>query len=271
MSPRPEALSLQEMQSAFAAALRTRVDGQPNTTPDVTTLARELHAAPQAIPAVDRLAVYRNNAGYFFRTALERTYRVLHRRVGDDYFRQLAHEYRAQHPSTRGDLHWIGQAFPTWLAKRLDGTDYAWLPDLARLEWACESAWAAADAAPVALAVLAEFPPDELGSLVFELHPSVRFVASQYPVWSVWQANQGDEPAGPADLATGAEHCVVACGADRVVVFRVAADDFGLLERLAQGVPLGEAVAALGYDLDGLPALLAWLFNEQLVAGLRLR
>jgi hypothetical protein len=232
-------------------------------------LLQELSGGPQAIPAADRLAIYAANAGYFFRTALERTYRVLHRRVGDEYFRQLAHEYRQQHPSTRGDLHWIGQAFPDWLQQRTRDTDYAWLPDLARLEWACESAWAAADAAPVALARLGEYPPEELGSLVLGLHPSVRRVSSPFPVWSVWQANQGAEPAAPTDLTLGAEHCVVACSDDRVAVYRVARDDYQLLELIAQGAPLGEAVAATDYDLEGLPTLLGWLFGERLVVSVQ--
>ena len=54
------------------------------------------------------------------------------------------------------------------------GTQYEWLADLAQLEWACESAWAAADGLPLPLATLGEVPPEQLAALVLSLHPSVR-------------------------------------------------------------------------------------------------
>ena len=53
----------------------------------------EMADLPRSI-AASRLGVYRNNARHFFRTALERTYPVVRHRVGDEYFRQLAHVYR---------------------------------------------------------------------------------------------------------------------------------------------------------------------------------
>ncbi len=260
MPPPPER-SLRELQSAFAAGLRGTDD---RACPPLDWAG---NGGAAAIDAASRLGVYRNNTRYFFRTALERTYPVLRHRVGDEYFRQLAHEYRADHPSTHGDLQDVGRHFPTWLANRQHGTQYEWLAEIARLEWACESASTAADAAPVSLAVLTEIPSDRLDDIHFFLQPSVHFVASTYPVWSVWQANQGAQPGPAVDLAAGAEHCVVACGADRVAVYRLAADDYALVMQLAHDASLGEAIAALSYDVVALPPLLAWLFDERLVTG----
>ena len=148
--------------------------------------------------------MYRNNTRYFFRTALERTYPVVRHRVGDEHFRQLAHDYRTAHPSSHGDLHWIGEAFPAWLASRTLGTPYAWLADLARLEWACETAWAAADATPLSLDALAGTPADRLDDFALSTC-TLRCVSlhRNYPIWSVWQANQGAQPGAPVDLAAG--------------------------------------------------------------------
>jgi hypothetical protein len=263
----PETSALRSLQAAFGQHLHAR-NSQTRAAAD-SALSIELSGTEQ-IPAAARLDVYRNNARYFFLTALERTYPVLHRRVGDDYFRQLAREYRDSHPSRCGDLHWIGREFPAWLAGRTAGTDYHWLSDLARLEWACECAWAAADAVPARLEVLEGVLPDALADVVLTLHPSTHCVASPYPLWSVWQANQG-ESAGPAvDLASGAEHCVVACPGDRVVVYRIAQDAFALLEQLIAGASLGNAVDAVDYDIAHLPQVLAWMFGEGLVAEVRL-
>jgi hypothetical protein len=265
MSSPPETPSLRQLQSAFAANLRTAA--VPPRAENLL-LEHEIDGVADIAPS-DRLGIYRNNARHFFRTALERTYRVVRLRVGEEYFSQLAHLYRESHPSSHGDLHWVGQWFPEWLGQHTRGSGYEWLPDLARLEWACESSLICAEAPPLALASLAEVPPERLDQLRLGLQPSVRLIASPYPVWSVWQANQGAEPGPPIDMGLGAEHCIVACAEDGVVVYRVTAGDFSLLERLIAGSTLGTAVAETNYDLAGLPTLFAWLFAEGLIVALR--
>ncbi len=142
------------------------------------------------LPALARLQVYRNNSRAVFNDALQRTYAVVRRRVGDDFFASLAAEYRLAHPSRHGDLHWIGAEFPAWLATRLQGTDYEWLVDLARLEWACERSLVAAEAPSIPLAELGHVPPPLLERTGFALHPSLYFVASSLPIWTVWRENQ---------------------------------------------------------------------------------
>ncbi|MDH5246470.1 MAG: DNA-binding domain-containing protein, partial [Betaproteobacteria bacterium] len=93
-------MNLRQLQAAFAMGLR-----RPDTAPP-----------SDGAPDFDeRFDAYRNNAWQFFAAALEQTYPVVQRRVGNEFFRQLAREYRAVHPSRRGDLHWVGVAFPAWL------------------------------------------------------------------------------------------------------------------------------------------------------------
>jgi hypothetical protein len=259
MPQRPEAgQRLREIQAAFGRGLR---EG------DTGTLASALQEFAD-VHVTDRMAVYRNNTRHNFRKALELTFPVLHRRVGDDFFRQLAHEYRAAHPSRSGDLHWVGRDFPAWLDVRLAGSDYAWLAELARLEWACEEASVAARHEPIGLEVLACIPGELLENVELLFQPCLRLVRSSYTVWSVWQANQGDDAGIPVDLAAGGECCVVACSEERVAVYRLDATDFALLELLVQGSPLGHAVSTSAADAAVLQRLLAWAFGEQLVVGL---
>ena len=255
--PRDSAPDLKALQAAFGRSLRSR-SANPA---DLHVLAGTADAAAFG----ERVDVYRNNAWQFFLTALERTYAVIQRRVGADFFRQLAHEYRAQYPSRHGDLHWIGEAFPAWLAQRMAVTDYEWLADLARLEWACEEAVAAAHLEPAGLESLGRFDADVLPHLGLTLQPSLRLVASPFPIWSVWQANQHEDTASPVDLDAGAEHCVVACVADRVAVYRLDPADHRLLQHLCEGMSLGVATAAAGADAEALGRLLGWAFGEGLV------
>src|SRR5689334_15059703 len=179
------------MQGAFAAALRD-------------------DSVACAVSPSGNLSIYRNNASVSFRVALEQTFPVVRRRVGDDYFRQLSVQYRARFPSRSGDLHWIGRDFPAFLLEHLHGGDYAWLADLARLEWSRTQASIIRFEPPVTADVLGHFAAGQLESLVFRLQPSLHLVASDFPIFSVWLANQA-ENAPPVDQSLSAE-CGMALG-----------------------------------------------------------
>jgi hypothetical protein len=251
---------LQSLQAAFGRSVRSR-------GPEVVNAAHPSVSAGDAAaePFGAGVEVYRNNAWQFYLSALARTYPVTQRRVGADFFRQLAHDYRARHPSRHGDLHWIGEAFPAWLAGRLAGTGYEWLVDLARLEWACEESALAAFAEPVSVDSFRHFDTDAMAGLTLVLQPSLRLVASSFPIWSVWRHNQVESNALHIDLAAGAEHCVVACIADRVAVYRLDHADHRLLRHLCDGLSLESAVAAAAVDAGTLARLLGWAFGEGLV------
>jgi len=232
---------------------------------DLQLLAPAAGTAPFAL----QFGVYRNNAWQFFHAALERTFPVVQKRVGEAFFRQLAREYRQHCPSRHGDLHWVGAAYAAWLSVRLAGSGYEWLSELARLEWACEESIVAGSAAALALDQLAAFEPGSMARLELLFQPSLRTIDSPYPIWSVWQSNQGDDDAAAqTDLTQGGEHCVVACVADRSCVYRLDPPDYRLLQRLMAGECLGDAIVASGSDTEVLTRLLAWVFAEELVVGI---
>jgi hypothetical protein len=252
---------LNALQAAMGRALRGDRSERPQAS-----LMRVLAPAGN-IPVAARVDVYRNNAWQGFLLALERTYPVLKRRVGDAFFRELARDFREAHPLRRGDLHWAGWAFPEWLSARLADSDYAWLADLARLEWACEEAACARDEPPIDSSALSSRSLDTLEDASLRLHASVRTVKSPYPLFSVWQANQGPSEGAPVDLTAGGECCVVSCVADRVAVCRLGPADFEVVDVLATGGSLGDAAAACGHDAALLGRVLGWLFAERLVVG----
>ncbi len=237
--------SLRDLQESFANALR-----DPAASCDVTPAAN--------------LDVYRNNTRSVFRTALEQMFPVVRRRVGDDFFRQLAFHYRAAFPSRSGDLHWTGLDFPEFLASHLRGTNYEWLADLARLEWArCEAAVAREDPA-IGVETLANFAPAELGRVVFKLQPSLRLISSPYPIFSVWQANQF-ENAPPMDQSLGSEYGMVHMSDGVTEVQSLAPDLFAFLSALFSGEPLEAAMTAAEVDGERLTEILAFLFRSSLV------
>lgn len=256
--------ALADLQARFAAALGA---GDPRVDPAAAALADAV--VDDGLPAAARLGVYHRNVQAIFETALARTYPVLRRRAGEGYFRGLCRDYRDLHPSRSGDLHWVGEAFPGWLATRLSGSEYAWLADLARLEWACEESLVAAERPPAPLSGLARIPAEALADTRLGLQAWLRLVESAWPVFSVWRANQADVAAPKLDLDGGGEQVIVTRADDRVALRSVPAVEFAFVARLAAEATLGEALEASALGVDALPATLAWLFAEGCVTRIQ--
>jgi hypothetical protein len=261
----PDAATLAHLQGRFAAALR---ESGPESEAAIRQLADCI--VDDGLEPARRVQVYRNNARAMFEGALERTYPVLRRHVGDDQFAALAQGYRAEHPSRSGDLHWVGEKFASWIAPRVAADGRAWLADLARLEWACEETIVGARLPPLAPAELARVAPETLAEVGLVLQPCLRAVSSPFPVWSAWRACQVDGAGEPVDLALGAQHVVVTCGETGLVLHSLPEDRFLFVSALAGGAPLGSAVESSALDVEALPGMLAWLFGEGLVTALRI-
>jgi len=236
--------SLRELQEAFAAALLdpAGVDLAPFIVSD--------HIAPAA-----RLDVYRNNARHNFGEALRAVYPVVERLVGAPFFDHVAACYGRSHPSTSGDIHAFGARLGDFLAAFEAAAGLPYLPDVARLEWAMHEVFHAADAAPFPLERLAEVPADAHATLRFTLSPACRLLASPWPVARLWALHQPGVAWDDAfDIAAGGESVLVRRSGFEVELEPLAAADFAMLRRLADGQTLGEALAAVretapGFDL----------------------
>jgi len=242
--------SLRELQQSFAAALRDP-------------------AVACAVFPPANLDVYRNNGRVAFRESLERKFPVLRRRVGEDYFRQLCLFYRERFPSRSGDLHFFGRDFPAFLDEQHAGGDYAWLGDLARLEWLRVECAVAIELPALDVDALASHSGESLEHLVFGLQPSLRLHASPFPVFSVWLNNQVDN-APPTDQSRADEYGMVHSRHDTVYVRPLAPPVFSFLSALAGGRTLGDAMTRAALDEAALTRSLRFLFSEGLVSSLAL-
>ena len=241
--------SLREMQHAFAAAMRDP-------------------SAPCPVRPAGNLSIYRNTSALSFRAALESSFPVVRKRVGDDYFRQLCMQYRERYPSRSGDLHWTGRDFPAFLLEQLHGSDYVWLADLARLEWSREQASISRVEAALTAEALANFDPTQLEHLVFSLQPSLTLLASDFPVFTVWVANQVDN-APPVEQSAVGECGMVRIRIDGLEVRQLTPGPFSYLSALRAGAPLGEAISSAGLDQEGVVSALGFVFAEGLVCALK--
>jgi hypothetical protein len=202
--------------------------------------------APWGAEAAAGVEIYRNNLHEGFLKALALGFPVIQRLVGEGYFRQLARDFLHAHPSRAGDLHAIGAPFPNYLRGCFPGTEYAYLPDVAQLEWAYEQASIAADAPVFDVRSLAHVDPDSYGELRFAVHPACYLVSSRYPILRIWQVNQMDADMDlTVDLSIGPDHIVTRRAGHRVELVRVQPGGYRLLECFARNATLGEALCAL--------------------------
>ena len=248
-------MSLHELQQAFSAALLHGAS------------ADHLIAGPRGLGAADAAAIYRDALFANYRRALAASFPVVERLIGPDCFRQTADALVRAVPSTDGDVATFGAHLPDFLADHPPTRGLAWLPDVARLEWAIEMAAGAPDATPFDPAALAVDAPE---ALRLALHPSAWLLASHHPTLAIWRANQPDRD-GTVDAAAaaGGACLLVVRRPDDVHVEALTPAEFAWLGALAAGQPLGDAVTA-AFDTDpafDLPATLTHHVRAGTLAG----
>jgi hypothetical protein len=182
--------SLHELQKEFAEAI---LGG------DGKKFSRNL--VDGALRPERRVDIYRNNVFGTLTDALAMAYPVIVKLVGADFFEHLTAEFIRQTPSKSGNLHDFGEAMADFLANFAEAESLAYLPDVARLEWACHEVFLSADHPSLESGRLAGVPEERYGQLKFHLHPATRLIASPYPIHLIWQTNQegfaGDSSVNP--------------------------------------------------------------------------
>jgi hypothetical protein len=251
--------SLLELQAGFRAAL---------LADDLRGVGADI--LPDRLGVAARLAVYRHHVLTSLTAALESTFPVLCRLVDRRFFAWLADRYVREHPPTRPCLFEYGADFPGFIAAFPACAHLPWLPDVARLEWAMNTALHAPDAEPLEPAWLGAIAPSALSQLVLRLDPSITLLSSRWPVDAIWRANQpAADPTRPVDLDAGAAQLEVRRDGDDVVFRKLPPGSFAFRHVLAAGQTLEagvEAALAVDASLDVAAELRALLDERALVA-----
>jgi hypothetical protein len=198
--------------------------------------------------AEQRLSVYRNNTRANFLASLRSSFPAIWRLVGEDYFRYIAKQFQTRHPSRSGDLLHIGRPFPDYLAQLHRADEYAYLGDVARLEWLCQEALLAADHAPLDLQKLQTVAPSDYDTLCFELHPTLRLYASRYPALRIWETNVGTTEPEIIDLGSGSDCLALMRYRLELKFYRLSHGEHCFLQALQQGENFATALQSGGDD-----------------------
>src|SRR5690242_12166554 len=154
---------------SFAAAFAPALLDPARKTPGIVT-------GPNGKAAGRRYDVYRNNVTVSLIDALAAIYPAVQRITGPEFFRAMARFHIRQSPPASPLLFEYGRDFPAFIEQYEYAKSLPWLADVARLERAWLDAYHAADATPLPPAALSKIAPDQLGELVFVIHPATRVV-----------------------------------------------------------------------------------------------
>jgi hypothetical protein len=210
-----------------------------------------------------RLAVYRNTFIGTLTTALRLSFPAAHRLVGAEFFESAARIFIENTPPCSAWLDEYGGDFPMFLKAFPPAGSLAYLPGVARLEWAVTGALHAPDVDALDISRLAAIDPEKHERIVFVPHPSVRLVHEEHPVDEIWRAvlAQDDAAMAAVDLCSGPVWLLVHRLETGVDVRRASEPAWRFMTALCAGRSLGDAIDSAP-DVDA-----AALLAEHLAAG----
>ena len=220
-------------------------------------------------PAGRRFSVYRNNVAASLTEALEQTFPVVQKLIGEENFKALAGVYLRAHPPTSPILSTYGESFPAFLEGFEPLAHLGYLPDTARLEQAMVKSYHAADAAPLDPSVFSETAPDDLPNLRLSFAPAVRLLRSPWPIHGIWRFNTEEGAPQPPHHAQD----ILITRPDYDPIPRLLpAGAAGFISALARGETLGSAADRAARDCADfdLSALLSLLLQDHALTDAKL-
>jgi hypothetical protein len=189
-----------------------------------------------------QLDIYRNNVFGCLTDALKIAYPVMVKLVGVEFFEHLADEFIRETPSQSGNLHTFGGKLAEFIAEFPSARELTYLPDVARLEWACHEVFFAEDHLPLQNERLAQVPEDQHERLKFHLHPATRLTASQFPIHQIWETNQEGFTGDPAVNLDRGGACLLVRRSDYQAVLQPLTEgEWSFLNSCQEGEDLSQA------------------------------
>ncbi|MDQ6995968.1 MAG: DNA-binding domain-containing protein [Mariprofundus sp.] len=140
------------------------------------------------LPATQRMQIYKHMVENTLSEALATSYPAILALVGVDFFALAVDRYMRRYPPESGNLQDYGAHFPTFLSDMQEAASLPYLSDVARLEWARQLCYLAADT-PCLNQTEAACRIQALGDNLMHLclHPSVGLIDSEHRIFDIWQ------------------------------------------------------------------------------------
>jgi hypothetical protein len=254
--------------AAQQSALLQTLFAKPRISPPESTInfiaAKAINTPAKAINKGKNrgLQVYKANAEVLALRSLQASYPVVNQLIGDEAFTLLARDLWHHAPPTRGDVAQWGGELAALISSIPQLAEEAYLPDVARIEWALHKAATAADATAdlASLALLTQHDPD---ALTLQLAPGSTVLHSSHPAASVVTAHLYASPTfdeiGHKLRAQTAESALVWRQGLRPMVTACPQADALFVQSLLQGGSLVAALEASSSAADSAFDFNLWL------------
>jgi hypothetical protein len=188
-----------------------------------------------------RLAIHRHHIARSLTAALAGTFPTVQALVGDRFFRRTAEAFVAQRLPAQPVLAEYGGDFPDFLVSQEAVHGLVYLADVARLDWALNTAFYSPRESRLAAADLA---PGRIASTVLTLAPGVALVRSRYPVDRIWLASQPAAPEDRVDVEQGPARLLVLPRPQDAGFIVLGEGEAAFVAAVADGQPLATAAEA---------------------------
>lgn len=207
----------------------------------------ELVRPSHSLAPVERVEIYHEMYLLRMVEALESDYPAVRHYLGEDAFAELVRDYVQWYPSKSYTLNRLGDFLPTFLAADAERPENELLADLARVELAVTETFDEEQSPVLRAEAVRDLPPEAWASARLVPIKALRLLELRYAANPHLDAAKRDWPAPqPRRRRTW-----MAIYRRDYSVYRdeLTSTEFHLLRALANGKPLGEAVAAAALEL----------------------
>jgi len=223
------------------------------------------------------LEIYRNNTRGTRSKALEQIYPTCRNILGNDTFRAIAMAYVIADTYGTADLNHYGETYSQYLRVILDAgrfpDEYAYLPDLAGLEYRFHTAYYA-DSDPEFDFELFVKKVTRGEQVYLQLSTTLGLLASRYPVYEIWLHNH---PRAVNKIIEIKDRCYVQAisGTQYLLVHRkqyspvittINYREYRLLEAFNNNQSLQAVIDSVDYNID---VLLPRLISNKWIVGIK--
>jgi hypothetical protein len=180
---------LKTHQLKFYEALKS-----PAQTPETKKFGTEFREVFGTPTPSERFNIYRNNYRSALCHSLASTYWVCQELVGKEFFQEIALEYLENNPSRSPDLNDYGADFGDFLVNHLHTQDLAYLPDVAKMEWAIHYASRTREENPhLDFDTFRRYFESRDYVFTMDLPCSATLINSLHPIQAIWNYHQINE------------------------------------------------------------------------------
>lgn len=214
-----------------------------------------------------RLAIYRDGYPARITSSLAEAFPAVANILGDGSLATLTDRFIESGAFSERNLNRIGRCLAEFLESDPLTRDVPFLPDLATLEWAnfeCFHSETGFDFDP---ATISDFSLDDWMQSRIIFRPGTAVVTSPWPIHELWMTRELDRNEIDVDLVDRPEQVLVHRVGFAVEVELIDLLEAHALERLLEGLHLGEVMTELS-DRGAQPNAVGDFFNRWLSRGL---